>query len=383
MKILLVIDHLGLGGAQRQMVELGCGLKQRGHVVEVFVYFPRYDFFRSRVEDHGILVHECNKDRGFSIGVVRRLAVLMRHGGFDAAISYLDTPNIYSEFAKLMSGGPALIVSERCDRHADGSALTASARRSLHVLADQLVTNSQTHARWLEQKWWLKGKVSCIYNGVDLQYLSRSRPVPSDKRNLRLLAIGRICPQKNVLRLIEALHLFFSKHQYAPELSWVGQREPNESGEAYARQVDEALERLPAIRARWHWLGQQSDMQRLYREHDALIHPSLYEGLPNAVCEALAAGMPVLVSNVCDHPLLVAEAERGFLFDPRDAQAIAGAIERLAALDERNWQSMSERAREFAEQNLTIERMVGAYERLLVSLTQGRASCSQIRDASG
>ena len=45
MKVLLIIDHFGAGGAQRQMVELACGLQRRGHAVEMFVYFPRYDFF--------------------------------------------------------------------------------------------------------------------------------------------------------------------------------------------------------------------------------------------------------------------------------------------------------------------------------------------------
>jgi glycosyltransferase involved in cell wall biosynthesis len=73
------------------------------------------------------------------------------------------------------------------------------------------------------------------------------------------------------------------------------------------------------------------------QRHDALIHPSLYEGLPNAVCEALAAGLPVLISNVCDHPLLVVEGERGFLFDPSDPLSIAMSIERAAALDADSW----------------------------------------------
>ena len=89
-----------------------------------------------------------------------------------------------------------------------------------------------------------------------------------------------------------------------------------------AEQVDELIESLPKCGKNWRWLGEESDIPGLLREHHALIHPSLYEGLPNVVCEALAAGMPVLVSNVCDHPLLVADGERGFLFDPADPGSI-------------------------------------------------------------
>ena len=46
MKILCVIDSLGSGGAQRQIVNLACGLKKKGHDVDVFVYFPEFSFFR-------------------------------------------------------------------------------------------------------------------------------------------------------------------------------------------------------------------------------------------------------------------------------------------------------------------------------------------------
>jgi hypothetical protein len=54
MKLLLFIDHLGLGGAQRQIVELACGLAQRGHSVELLTYFPQHDFFLHRIQEQGI-----------------------------------------------------------------------------------------------------------------------------------------------------------------------------------------------------------------------------------------------------------------------------------------------------------------------------------------
>jgi len=57
MRLLLVIDHLGLGGAQRQIVELACGLAARGHTVELFTYFPQHEFFLRRVLEEGIAVH--------------------------------------------------------------------------------------------------------------------------------------------------------------------------------------------------------------------------------------------------------------------------------------------------------------------------------------
>ena len=54
MKVLLVIDHFGPGGAQRQIVELACGMQRRGHEIEMFVYFPEHGFFRPLLDAHGL-----------------------------------------------------------------------------------------------------------------------------------------------------------------------------------------------------------------------------------------------------------------------------------------------------------------------------------------
>jgi glycosyltransferase involved in cell wall biosynthesis len=368
---LLVVDHLGLGGAQRQVVELARGLKQRGHRVEVFVCFPQYRFFRRLIEERQIAVHEYAKGRGFSIGVVRRLRSLRRSGTFDVVISYLNNPNIYAELANVVAGDAKLIVSERCSDHDDRSWLVANARRLLHVLSDCVVTNSHTHAEWLRRKWWLKRKVECIYNGIDLEAWAPARAIPGSGAELRLLAVGRVCPQKNVTGLIAALELFRREHGYVPQVSWAGKREGGRAGQNYERRVNELLSDLPAVGRQWRWLGEQPDMGQLLREHDVLIHPSLYEGLPNAVCEALAAGMPVLVSDVSDHALLVADNERGFIFDPREPRSIASAIGKVARLSAVQWRDFGINARRYAEANLSTHRMVSAYENLSMKLMHG------------
>jgi glycosyltransferase involved in cell wall biosynthesis len=373
MKVLLVIDHLGLGGAQGQIVGLACGLAERGHTVEVFNYFPQHDFFLRRVKERGIAVHGYNKGGGFSFGVVSALSSLLRRRKFDVVLSFLNNPNLYAELAIVTSQGSALVVSERCSHHDDRFVFAARARRLLHGVADHVVTNSQTHAAWLRGKWWLRSKVSCVYNGLDLNVLSPVHPRSPERSNLRLLAVGRICPQKNPMNLVAALRHLHDEHGYVPEVSWAGKPDTSPSGRRYAAQLEEMLAGSPAVAARWHWLGEQSDMRSLLRQHDALIHPSLYEGLPNAVCEALAAGLPVLISNVCDHSLLVAEGERGFLFDPSDPLSIAGSIDRAAAMDADSWRALARGAREYAERCLGVDQMVEAYENLFMSLTAQQA----------
>jgi glycosyltransferase involved in cell wall biosynthesis len=93
-------------------------------------------------------------------------------------------------------------------------------------------------------------------------------------------------------------------------------------------------------------------------EHDALILPSLYEGLPNVVCEALACGLPVLASKISDNPRLVQDAVTGYLFDPNSPDEIAKTIFGFAQLGFEDRLEMSMAARRFAELNLSIHKCV-------------------------
>lgn len=368
MNLLLVIDHFGPGGAQRQIVELACGLKRRGHHVEMFVYFPEHKFFRPLVDEQGIVVHEYAKGRGFSFGVLLKLSRLVRHHRFDVVLSFLRSANVYAELALLMSEDAKLVVSERTSHHDDRSFLADHLRRILHALADKVVANSHAHRAWLSRKWWLKTKATCIYNGVDLNEFCPGGTISETTGNVRLIGVGRIGPEKNILNLIAAMAILQASTGNAPQISWAGSRDESDRGQRYCRKIDQALEALPETRRRWHWLGVQSDVPGLLRRHDALVHPSLYEGLPNAVCEALACGIPVLASDVCDHPLLVTEGERGFLFDPESPQSIAAAVATFTKVSLNERRRLSRNAREYAEATLGVDQMVTAYERLLSGL---------------
>jgi glycosyltransferase involved in cell wall biosynthesis len=108
-------------------------------------------------------------------------------------------------------------------------------------------------------------------------------------------------------------------------------------------------------------------------DHHALLHASFFEGLPNVVCEALSLGKPVVLSNVCDHPYLVAEGERGFLFDPHDPASIADALGRLAAMEPSQWRSMSQHCRDYAIRELEMGRMLDRFEEILRDIVAERS----------
>ena len=368
MKILCVIDSLGSGGAQRQMVNLACGLKERGHDVEVFVYFPQYSFFRSEIEAARIPVREISKGRGVSVRVMFYLAQLFRREKYDGVISFLSGPNLYAELARLLAWSDIpLVVGERSSSIGETSRSRSRLLRCMHCFASAVVANSESQSQWLRKYSWLRSRIHTIYNGYDVSEFQMLRKARNE-RPFRYLIVGRIQKDKNGLRLIDALRLYWKKTGSSPFVSWAGRQETDVASMQCRREMDDRLMGCPELKKHWEWLGERKDLPELLLKCDALIHVSLYEGLPNAVCEAFIAGCPVIASGVCDHPVLIDEPERGFLCDPNSPESICEAIERFEAqsCDNRGQQGIS--ARKFAQERLSIDKMVSAYEKLITDL---------------
>lgn len=358
MKILCVIDHFGSGGAQRQIVSLALGLAARGYNVEFFNYYPEHDFFRHEVEQSGIIIHDCSKGKkGFSYKVLLNLKKLMKLNKYDVSIAFLDTPSLYLLMAGFQTR-TKLIVSDR-NSFLGQYRFNLSVKRQIYRLADYVVANSHTQRDWLIRCSRLpQKKVITIYNGYDYKRFPFSPSDLSDIKELNILAIGRICSLKNIENLVYALDLFNAKHNWLPKISWVGRSDSSD----YEKKIYELLDSKTGVKNSWAWLGQRKDIPKLFAEHDALILPSIYEGLPNVVCEALLSGKPVLTSNVCDNPLLVPEGIRGFLFDPHSPCSISNTIERLLAMSPAQWNLMCAGNRKYAVENLSIDKMVASYE---------------------
>jgi len=361
MNILCIIDSLGSGGAQRQLVNLACGLKAKGHDVEFFVYNPRITFFRPNLYQSGIPVNQIRVHPGFSFTVVRTIARLLQQKKPDALISFLPSPNIYTVLAFFYSSSKAMLILN--ERSSDAGFLPIL-RYILYSRSHHVVVNSFDQQIALSRYSWLKHKTSVIYNGYNIEKNITNTPTLSTK-GITLIAVGRNTPCKNGFRLLQALLIFKQKNGYMPNVSWVGRQEQDRQSLLIRAQMDQLISSHSSLDARWHWLGERSDVPQLLAKSDALIHVSLYEGLPNVVCEAFIAAKPAIVSAVCDNPLLVEEGVRGHLCDPLCPESICEAIERFCSMTPEERQAMGRNARRFAEEHLTLERMVNDYEALL------------------
>lgn len=369
MRILLVIDHLDSGGAQHQMVTLSRGLAARGHELSCFVYYGHMDHHRETLVNLGVDIHAIQKRSRFSLKVPVELARLMRQGSFDVSLSYLTTPNVYNALCGASSGVPT-IVSERSALRPEHG-VRRKWRYEMYRLADRVLVNSAHHYSDLGSAFpWMSPKLAMIRNGVDLE---RFRPGPDPRKRidgqLNLVAVGSIHEGKNYLGLIEALRLHRDKHGWAPNIRWIGRAATSASDVSAFEEAEDLLDRT-GLRENWSWMGVRRDIPDQLASADALIHPSFFEGLPNVICEALASGVPVLAGRVCDHPWLVGEGERGLLFDPANPSDIETAIHRYSRLSDHEVHSMRRKAREFAETELSLDRLTTRYEELFAEVVR-------------
>jgi glycosyltransferase involved in cell wall biosynthesis len=342
-------------------------LQRRGFEMSVTAYH-RQDFFLPLLREAGVR-YRCLEERGR----VRRLLAfrrLLRGGSQDVVVAFLGNPALLAEFAALPRRRWGLVVSERTS-YLGTSRGYFRWRAGLHRLADYVTTNSHTNRLVLERNApWLSGRVATIYNHVDLQEFS---PLPEARDRatgpLRLLVVGRFSGEKNALRLVDAVA---RARDLAPatdlHVDWYGDSAAD-STSGHARSalhatVAERIERA-GLQARFRLHPPTLSIVDRYREASALLLASLFEGLPNVVCEAMACGRPVLLSDVCDHANLVAEGDNGFLFDPLSPDDIARAIASFCARTPGERERMGRRSRERAERMFGPGPVVSAYVELI------------------
>lgn len=347
------------------MIGLAIGLKERGHDVELYNYFPHLDFYRNDIINAGVVIHDCYKKSKFSFTPIFSLFKLLKNKNFDVAISFLTGPNIFLELAHLLTWKTTIIVSERSSFQGTN---TIPCHRLFYATISHVVVNSRNHQRWLLRNYSnIKNKLKVIYNGVDLNKFKFSKPGIKDKKQLKFLTIGRVGYEKNLLNVVRAFIIFNKKYGWVPFLDLVGREDESVKGVTYLKEVRDLLDENAEVKSKIKILGPRKDVNLLIPMYDAILHPSLYEGLPNAICESLASGRLVLASDVCDNGILVEEGKRGFLFEPKSPTSIENAIHRFSLLDQASYEEMCLNSRSYAEEYLSMDRMVSAYEELFYS----------------
>jgi GalNAc-alpha-(1->4)-GalNAc-alpha-(1->3)-diNAcBac-PP-undecaprenol alpha-1,4-N-acetyl-D-galactosaminyltransferase len=367
-KFLFIIDNLNTGGAQRQLVNLALGLTRLGHQVELFCY-ARGDLLAKPLYDAAIPIHWHVKRSRYSTGVIFELSHLISQEHYDLVLSFLPTPNFYALLAGriLRLKHIPVIVSERRGDLPEGATLLTRFSRQFYRLATHVVTNSHHQRLDLAKRYpWLQSRLTTIYNGYDLSLFSPGKVQPNN-HPIQILTIAHVSPHKNGLCLVEAINILRNQYNLTPNVDWIGELIPEGVHFAYLTEMKRKIKEY-GFESEWRWMNQRTDIVEQLHQHDVLVHPSYGEGLPNVVCEAMACGRPVIISDLLDHASLVQNGVNGYLFDYKNPSDLAEKIVMFNRLTPKERTKMGHFGREFAEKNLSIDRFVEDYERLFIRL---------------
>lgn len=355
-KVLCLIDSLGPGGAQRQLVGLAVFLRERKYDVTVATYYDDR-FYVDQLSDYEVpFVYIKHAQKG----LLRQWYIMRFINRFkpDVLIAYLEAPSVRACVSHLFNRRFKLIVSERnTTQHVDWR---ERLRFLSFRLADFVVPNSFSQAAFINQSFpSLTNKVFTIPNFVDVQHFT---PQPNRRRRNvpEILVVATIWRSKNTLGFIDAIAQMKEKG-WLFHVSWYGK---DKSNIEYCNQCLERIDNL-GVNAFIELKDKTTHILEQYQSADYFCLPSFYEGTPNVICEAMACGLPVACSDVCDNSRYVVEDENGFLFNPNDSQSIVSALERMITLNENEYIFYCNNSRRRAESLFAKERFVESYINLI------------------
>lgn len=374
-KVFFLLDSLNVGGTETQAVELAIRLNSEHYEVTLGCLRARGPLLE-RLAGSAVSVCEFYPKGGFdSIGGMYqmfRLAIFLRRGSFRIVHAHDLYSNLLGIPAAVIARVPVIISSQRDLAHLG---LYQTRRRvwlrRLQKLSTAVLTNaSAVRDAVLAEKQFAPENVRVIHNGVDLQKFAHGT------RDRAWLTQGS--SQEKWIALVGNMHSDVKGHPWLiaaaktitfefPEVRFVLMGD-GDLRKDYERQVAEL-----GLGRHFLFLGRRDDVPRVLACCDIAVLPSKAEGLPNAVLEYLAAGLPTVATRVGGNAEIIDDGKTGILVPPESSPALAEAILRLLR-DPRFASSLGKNGREYVASEFSFQKMIENTDKLYTELLHSRGA---------
>ena len=371
-EVMHVITSLDVGGAETVLARLVIG-DRAGSVSHSVVSLKPGGALRASMEADGIVVQDLRIGRKLgSVGGLARLAGIIRTARPAVVHSWLYHADLMATLALALSGRrrtTRLVWGVRCSdmdmrRYARSTRLILKLLPRLSSRTDLVLCNSEAGRASHERLGYRPPRWRVVPNGLDLEHF---RPLPDERAAIRAelglsedsFVVGmcaRVDPMKDHTTFVKAAAVFAAT---APEARFVligaGTDEP---GSALDRAIVAA-----GLAGQFVRLGSRRDISRLHAALDiATLSSAFGEGFPNVLVEAMACGVPCVVTDVGGSASIVGDT--GLVVPPRDAEALATAWNRLRREGGDGRARRRAAARRRVEHTFTLATMIGAYRAL-------------------
>ena len=361
LRVALLLESDGPGGAETMLLNLGEELRRRGHEVLPIGPAGRAGWLGDRFRERGFAPESYVLRRAIDPSCMRQIIGMLRSHRIQVAHSHEFGMAVYGAFAARRAGIRHVITMHGGRYYAEQrrrrSALRWAARRS-----DALVAVSEATAADLRRTLRLPDdEVRVVHNGIPVRAGSRTAvrsELALQENELLIVAVGNLYPVKGHAVLLRALGEL-QRSGVLDSVPWRLALAGRGEEEAKLR----VLASEEGIAERVTLLGYREDVPDILAAADLFVMPSLSEGLPLALVEAMAAGLPVVVSDVGGVPEVAVPGREAVLVPPGDPARLAVGLASLLR-DPGARAAMGVAARDRAHRDFSVSTMCEAYERL-------------------
>lgn len=356
-RLLQVVLSLNPGGTERLVIEMTKRLLETAEVHLCCLDEP--GLWAEELTQRGVGMTLLERKPGFTPGLARKIAKCARDFGAQAMHCHHYTPFVYGALAGLMLRGVQVVYTE----HGRLSDAPPTFKRKLaNQLFGRLPCKSFAVSRELRGHMIAEGfpasSLTVNHNGIEpgaepdeaarVKARAALGVAPGD---VVLGSVARLDPVKDLGTLIEAFTQAAGQYP-SLRLLLVGEGPQRDM-------LRHAAEKSPAS-GRITFLGQRKDVRQLLPGFDMYINSSITEGISVTILEAMAAGLPVIATNVGGNGEVVDVEHTGLLVGARRPQELAKAMLSLAG-DPQRRQAMSRAARRRLEESFTLQAMLSRY----------------------
>jgi glycosyltransferase involved in cell wall biosynthesis len=322
-KVLHLIESSGPGGAETVLIKLVEALDRTKY--RSVICLLKGGWLHGQLRTRGFETVIIPQPKGLSPGWIRRCVALLRQKEIDLLHAHEFTMNTYGSIVSRLTGIPIITTvhgkayyGEKWRRR---TAYRFAARQSKMVAVSEDIKN------FLIDRVGIKSRdLITIRNGIDINAYSSAHSGDGKNGAYRskcgsvIGTVGNLYPVKGQTYLLKAVAI---AAQSFPEITCLiaGRGELLDTLQAEAARL--------GLGDRVDFLGFRQDIPQLLREMDIFVLPSLSEGLPLSALEAMAAGKPVVATDVGGTREAVLDGQTGFLVPPKDPQALSNKIMHL------------------------------------------------------
>ena len=368
-RVLQALTKGEVGGTELMVLRLVCGVDHTRFACEIS-FLDGYGPMVGRFQAECVPVHDLHGPGGF-LGAARRLVTLLKHGRFHIVHLYGFRMSLLGRVtARLVSPRPIIVHGIRGLHITEGeetdrlpTQLALAVERLGAPWVDSYIANSHGAVSFLTTYGIPAEKFTIIPNGIDLEGWSGSDR-PATMHVPTIICVANFRPRKRHQDLLDSLDLLRQQGiQVRCQLVGDGVTRPAIAARVRQQQLNDIVE----------FMGSRTphEVRQLLHAADVFVLPSLWEGMPGSVMEAMAAGLPVVGTNVPGTQELVVDGVTGYLVPAKNPRQLATQLRRLLA-DPSLRTQMGEAGRKRMQEHFSLTAMVRQHEEVYTRFVQER-----------